>query len=69
MYFWRRVSLFLGNSRAVAHPPTEKSVEGTDTYLNQGRKVRTVAPANQQLCRYALQVWMHCGLVLGGQRA
>ena len=49
VYFWRRFSPFLGNSRADDHPPTEKPVEGNDTYLNPGRKVRTVAPANQQL--------------------
>ena len=55
VYFWRR---FLGNSRADNHPLTEKPVEGNDTYLNPGRKVRTVAPANQQLgwYMYTLQV-------------
>ena len=47
---------FLGNSRIVAHPRTEKPVEGNDTYLNPGRKVRTVAPANQQLGWYTLWV-------------
>jgi len=75
VYFWKCVSLFLGNVCVVAHPPTEKSVEGTDTYLNQGRKVRTVAPANQQrcigmLCRYECIVgWFWVGkgrdLVIG----
>ena len=28
VYFWRWFSPFLGNSRTVAHPPTEKPVEG-----------------------------------------
>jgi len=37
---------FLGNFCPVVHPPKEKSVEGNDTYLNPGRKVRTVTPAN-----------------------
>ena len=41
--------------RADDHPPTEKPVESNDTYLNPGRKVRTVAPANQQLGRYAFR--------------
>ena len=41
VYFWRRFSPFLGNSRADDHPLTKKPVEGNDTYLNPGRKVRT----------------------------
>jgi len=43
-------------TRADDHPLTEKPVEGDDTYLNTGRKVRTVAPANRQLGWYALRV-------------
>ena len=56
VYFWRRFLPLLGNLHADDHPLTEKPVEGNDTYLNPGRKVRTVAPANQQLGWYALRV-------------
>ena len=69
VYFWRRFSPFLGNSRADDHPPTEKPVEGNDAYLNPGRKVRTVAPANRQLGWYALRyehIKKKVGVALGG---
>jgi len=72
VYFWRRFSPLLGSSCAVAHPPTEKPVEGNDIYLNPGTKVRTVAPANQQLGWYALRVRAYLkrvGVALGGQWA
>ena len=59
----------LGNSRTDDHPPTKKPVEGNDDYLNPGRKVRTVAPANQQpigtLCRYE-RIKKYLVLALGG---
>ena len=45
---------FLGNSHVVAHPLIEKPISGTDTYLDPGRKMKTVTPANQQLYRHAL---------------
>ena len=48
-HFWRCFSPFWQNSRVVAHPPTEKPLEDSVAYLNEGRKVRIVAPANQQL--------------------
>ena len=35
VYFWRRFSPFLGNSRADDHPPTEKPVEGNDTWIQE----------------------------------
>ena len=52
-----RVNLHVG-TRFLAFPPkwcvvaralTEKVVECADCYLNRGRKVRTVAPANRQV--------------------
>ena len=39
-HFWRCFSPFWQNSRVVAHPPTEKPLEGSDAYLSEGRKVR-----------------------------
>ena len=35
VYFWRRFSLFLGNSRTDDHPPTEKPVEGNDNWIQK----------------------------------
>ena len=35
VYFWRRFSPFLGNSRADHHPPTGKSVESNDTWIQE----------------------------------
>ena len=44
--FSRRVSPFLENSQAVAHPLTEKPVEGAGTYLNQGKLLMHSFPQN-----------------------
>ena len=35
VYFWRRFSQFLGNSRVDDHPPTKKPVEGNDTWIQE----------------------------------
>ena len=35
VYFWKRFSLFLGNSRTDDHPPIEKPVEGNDTWIQE----------------------------------
>ena len=35
VYFWRRFLPFLGNSLADDHPPIEKPVEGSDTWIQE----------------------------------
>ena len=55
VYFWRRFSPFLGNSRADDHPPTEKPVEGNDTWIQEEKweqSLLQISNSVSTLCGY-----------------
>ena len=52
VYFWRRFSPFLENSCADDHPPTEKPVEGNDTWIQEEQLLLQISNSVSTLCGY-----------------
>ena len=65
VYFWRWFSPFLGNSHTDNHPPTEKPVEGNDTWIQEEKWEQLLLQISNSvgtLCGYEnMWVWLWVG--------